>query len=299
MFVFEMEGARITFSNLIIMNFVDGVIRWCIQRGLIAKERLCKKCSRPMRLIQRRDRNDGVQWCCSEISHVCRYSIRQKSWFAGSRLTIGDILKITYLWVKKCSGAFIGEELHLSKHTVVDWRSFCREVCVKDCIDNGDLLGGVGSVVEIVEAKLASRKFGRGKPVTGGWVYGGIERGSNKCFFQVVPKTTKRVFLNVLKKYVLPGTTVISDCFRSYDCLSDELFISLSVKHKMNFKDTEDTKNVEGTWSSIKRYFRGTNKCKDGFDSHMFEYMWRRRWSDENDLFIKFLEAVRGVYNPE
>ena len=39
-------------------------------------------------------------------------------------------------------------------------------------------IGGVNVVLEIDKMK-----YGRGKPVNGEWVFGGVERGTDKCFF--------------------------------------------------------------------------------------------------------------------
>ncbi|GFU60050.1 hypothetical protein TNCV_1694391 [Trichonephila clavipes] len=40
----------------------------------------------------------------------------------------------------------------------------------------------------------------------------------------VVPCRTKECLLAVIKEWVLPGTTIISDCWASYNCLKDEGF---------------------------------------------------------------------------
>ena len=50
---------------------------------------------------------------------------------------------------------------------------------VNDSVKNGGV-----NVVEINESKIGEMKYRRGKPVNRQWVFGGIERGTNKCFFQ-------------------------------------------------------------------------------------------------------------------
>lgn len=44
-------------------------------------------------------------------------------------------------------------------------------------------IGGVGLEVEIDESKFGKRKYNRGHLVVGQWVFVGVERGSNRCFF--------------------------------------------------------------------------------------------------------------------
>ncbi|GBN97962.1 hypothetical protein AVEN_245103-1 [Araneus ventricosus] len=94
-----------------------------------------------------------------------------------------EVLIFTYLWVKKTSNEWIVDEMNVSESTVVDWNSFCREVCVDMIICGSEKLGGVGHVVEIDESKFGKRKYHKGKRVEGKWVFGGIERGSKESFF--------------------------------------------------------------------------------------------------------------------
>lgn len=70
-------------------------------------------------------------------------------------------------------------------------------------LDN-EKIGGPGRTVEINERKFGKRKYHRGKRVDGVWVFGGIERETKKCFFEVVEDT----LIPIIKKYILPGTTI-------------------------------------------------------------------------------------------
>jgi len=47
--------------------------------------------------------------------------------------------------------------------------------------------------------------------VEGQWIFGMVERGSNKCVLVPVPDRTGNTLLRIIKCYVLPGTTIISD----------------------------------------------------------------------------------------
>lgn len=63
-------------------------------------------------------------------------------------------------------------------------------------------------MVEIDEAKFGHRKYNCGRIVGGNWGFGGIERESKKCFFVPVPTRGSETLLNLIKKYIRPGTTV-------------------------------------------------------------------------------------------
>ena len=66
---------------------------------------------------------------------------------------------------------FIKTELGVSHTTVVDWSSFCREVCVYWLEKCSQVLDCHGVVVEIDEAKFGKRKFNTGRVTDGTWVF--------------------------------------------------------------------------------------------------------------------------------
>ena len=59
-------------------------------------------------------------------------------------------------------------------------------------------LGGKSVIVEIDESKFGKTKYGGNRPVDGQWIFGGIERGTNKCFFKVVDKRNKDTLLPII-----------------------------------------------------------------------------------------------------
>ncbi|KAF8792308.1 putative transposase-like protein like [Argiope bruennichi] len=156
----------------------------------------------------------------------------------------------------------IVNDLNVSARTVTDWMNFCRGVCEDACLVFDGKIGGVGKIVEIDESKFGKRKFNRGKGVEGKWVFGVIVRYTNDCFFEVVPERTADVLLEIIKRRILPGNTIISDYWSSYKCLENEGFQHLKVNHSLTFEDLETgahTNSIEGTWGAIKRYLHGTN----------------------------------------
>jgi len=60
----------------------------------------------------------------------------------------------------------------MCRKSVVDWSSFCREVCQLWLEQRSEVLRGTGVVVEIYEAKIGHRKYNRGRWVDGFWVLG-------------------------------------------------------------------------------------------------------------------------------
>ena len=62
-------------------------------------------------------------------------------------------------------------------------------------------------------------KYHRGKRVEGHWVFGGVERGKSKCFLLPVEDKKATTLISLICKWILPGTTIISDCWASYSTI--------------------------------------------------------------------------------
>lgn len=141
-----------------------------------------------------------------------------------------QIVKLTYYSVYDFPNDFISRELRIgSDHTVVDWKNFSREVCLSILKLDNEKNGGTGRTVEIDESKFGKRKYHRGKRVDGVWVFGGIERETKKCFFEVVEDRSANTLIPIIKKYILPGTTILSDCWKAYSSIESEGYQHLTV----------------------------------------------------------------------
>ncbi len=75
-------------------------------------------------------------------------------------------------------------------------------------------IGGEEKIVEINEGLVAKRKYNCGRIKQGiVWVFGGVVRGeTNYCFIEFVPDRKKKILLEVIRRRILPGTTISSDC---------------------------------------------------------------------------------------
>ena len=113
----------------------DRLVPWLISENLLGNfGGLCEECGEGLvKLRKDKSKADGYIWCCSRRKKgQCgkKISIRQKSWFAGSKLSLEKILKLTYYWTHQEKNYRSKFELIIgSDHTIVDWYNFCREVC--------------------------------------------------------------------------------------------------------------------------------------------------------------------------
>lgn len=92
-----------------------------------------------------------------------------------------------FLWSIQTRVTTAAEQTKITEVSAVDWYNFFRDVCGEYFVSNPVTVGGPGMTVEIDESKFGKRKYNRGRMIDGHWVFGGVERGSNKSFMLVVP----------------------------------------------------------------------------------------------------------------
>ena len=135
----------------------------------------------------------------------------------------------------------------------MDWYNFC-DVCEHYLVYNPVQIGEIDlddnrnivpKVVEIDESKFFHRKYHRGQWREGHWVFGGIERGSNKCFSVEVGRRDEATLRPLIEQWILPGTKIMSDDWR--DAYHDGIYQHVII-HEQNFVDPHDrnihTQNV-------------------------------------------------------
>ena len=96
---------------------------------------------------------------------------------------------------------------------------------------------------------------------------------------------------------MLPGTCVMSDMWKAYDCLKDEGYTHLTVNQNLNFIDPDTgapTQRNENTWWGVKRSMPRTGTSKDLFESYLQEWLWRQHYGD--NPFAKTLSSISLTY---
>jgi IS1 family transposase len=207
-----------------------------------------------------------------------------------------------HLWSKGYTEQLICDDFSFSKVTVVDWSRFCRDLCVYYFETSGQQIGGPGTIVEIDETLVVKRKYERGRVLSEGWLFGGIERradGVFNCFMRVVYNRSEPHLTHLIRQHVAPGTLIMTDGWAAYSNLDSMGYLHQVVVHEDNFVSPIDsnihTQTIEATWYSLKRFIRarGTHK-----GSHLFEYIcewiFRRKFPD---VFESLLDVIRSKYN--
>lgn len=130
------KNESMTYAKLIIETRDNlSVVRWLAKHHLILNNMNCPKCGKAMTLNRYKRGIDGWQWRCNTDSTT--RSIRWKSFFSNSHLSLHILLWMVYMWAFDFSQTTIAREASVNKNTVLDWCNFLREVCAKFLQDSG------------------------------------------------------------------------------------------------------------------------------------------------------------------
>ncbi|KII73232.1 hypothetical protein RF11_09820 [Thelohanellus kitauei] len=161
-------------------------------------------------------------------------------------------------------------------------------------------IGGPGLTVEIEETKFGKKQYKSKRLVDGVWVLGGICRETGDTFLIPVCERKPETLIPLICDYIYPGSTVISDCWRYYECLTENDFKHMSENHSLNFiyPGTEaHEQNIEADWWEIKRSFTNLPTHHERLYLYLGEYLWRKRCQKlGRDVFDYFLEFFSVNY---
>jgi len=289
------------------LQSTDDCMQWLAKRTLMRNTVTCGVCAQPASLVAYNEGLDGKRWSCRGCNW--RQSIRQGSFFSGSHLTLQEIILLMYFWAHDAPQTTMAHETGIERdETIVDWCNFCRDICETWVEENGEEIGGMTDqgeaiVVEIDETKYFRRKYHRGQWREGHWVFGGIERGTGRCFLVEVPNRTAATLTLEIEKRILPGSHIVSDDWASYaqiDRIRGGIYTHSVVVNEDNFVDHDDpdthTQNVENMWMRAKRKLRrqfGTSR--ELFPSYLHEFVWRNAMKGR-DMFSAFCGCVSDTY---
>ena len=118
---------RITFLSMI-MQKSDFYLYLIENQFIVAEYVKCKKCDGKMNFRLNKSKPEGCVWACNNKIGVgikatkCNSSrsARVNSWFYKSKLSMQEILLLSYLWWSKLPPIHIQNEFHFSSTTLVD-----------------------------------------------------------------------------------------------------------------------------------------------------------------------------------
>ena len=233
---------------------------WLMEKGILPMMQNCPKCGSPMRRRQRlADRPDG-DFICTNLKCRCRRSGRGNSFFRSLNLSPEIFCEIIVHWLGNDPRDKTAEDADVSERTVSRYRQELRAASLILMQRRNVKIGGKGRVVEVDEALLHRRKYNRGRRKETGWVIGGIERPRRiderpRMFFEVCPNRKAETLMQIIEKWVLKDSIIVTDCFKSYNNLASRGYHHATVNHKYYFVDPNTaahTQRIEGMWHWIR-----------------------------------------------
>lgn len=160
-----------------------------------------------------------------------------------TKMRVNDLYAHLLCWRKHNNADY------LSKSTVIDYYSYCREVAEVITSHQDTLLGGAGKTVQVDETFLTTRKYHRGrfKEQMTIIVLGLYCKEDKQGLFFKVNAKSKAELWPYIRKYVHPETSKIcSDSAKQYDDV-EKLFSSDAVHLKTNHSRGEFVSKVDPT----------------------------------------------------
>lgn len=252
-------------------------------QGLIPKRTICPNCNAQTIIIKANSKKFGAERACNACRR--RYSILQGTVFYKTKISIGQLLLVLYMWAYCYPCSTAAHESKVSGHTITRLFKIFRKACCSFIESNpSPLIGGPGLSVEVDETFMSQAKYHRGRQLLQIWIFGGICRETREIFAQVVPRRDSDTLMQVISDNIAIGTTIITDGFSSYKCLDKTLpqpYPHLSVNHKeefVNYTTGAHTQSAERLWREIKRAKRRyEGVMRNEIPRHLCEFVWRRR----------------------
>jgi len=100
-------------------------------------------------------------------------------------------------------------------------------------------------------------------------------------------------------KWIKPGTTIYTDCWKAYSGLKDAGYIHLTVNHSENFKDPETgthTNGIESTWRASKTITTASGRRKAHLPGNLARYLFNKsclvQGVDRTETFLRLAASI-------
>lgn len=268
---------------------------WLEDLKLITRNKVCV-CGTKMRIDKVKGGKIHKRFRCTKKGCSKKLGYYSGTFFKKAHLSAKEIFELSYFWSLDRTVTYeeIAREMQregrktISSKTLVDWMNFFRDVCCEYFLRNPLKVGGPGKVVEVGKTVIARRKYGKGREVDEQWIFGGIERESGICFMVPVGQCSAETLLPIIQKFVLPGTTVVSNLWHGPDDLP-AAFNELKKSCAISFGDPKtkpSTTAIELTWQKFKQGHKARHGThRSSLLSYIHQFVWKKQFGGGNGLY--------------
>ena len=104
------------------------------------------------------------------------------------------------------------------------------------------------------------------------------------------------ILVPLIKRYIRPGSIIVSDGWAAYNSLKDEGYVHWVVNHSVEFVSTEDsrvhTQNIERLWRDLKEWSKRPGNRRDYFRQYLARYLF----CQQDDRQHQFLLSAASLY---
>ena len=100
----------------------------------------------------------------------------------------------------------------------------------------------------------------------------------------------------------MPGTTIISDCWSSYQNLSNHGYTHLTVNHSRNFINLlsgAHTNTIKGMWNHARMALPLYGTSKKYYSNYFIEFIYRRKFFSlitREKRFFVFINHIKLIF---
>ncbi|CAL4116161.1 unnamed protein product, partial [Meganyctiphanes norvegica] len=285
------------------------VIRWFQHHQLLKSEIKCDHCEHIMYWktdLEMKRYKEGFHWKCENKScpkFYCRKNIKIGSVFERSRICLKKWLHIIYKWSKNVGVTAASEQINIDCKTMGQCYSFFREICEQYFRENPIKLGGPGITIEFNVFSLSDlRKRNHGtEPQSPIWILAIVDINCIPTigYMEIVESANVSTLLPIIIKVVQPGSIIHSKEWITYRKIQGISDMVKTMDHCINFVDVDcriHSQTIESYWKKHKTCImtmRGIKKSV--LKSHIQEFMWRERFSD--NVFEILCEQISVQYS--
>ena len=281
--------AQTTFSS------VASSLAYLKEKSILNENAICPRCNAKLSLRPPYSEHPVGAWRCSE----CDSSLSPfgGTLLAKTKLPLDTFILLALGWLRNKPYTEQLADFSISERALSTFNqrmnAFAKTVLAK----KKTKIGGSMVIVEIDEALLHRRKNFIGRMKTAGWVLGGVERPHSpdcipRTFFAECEQRTREQLERLILENVELGSIIITDSFSSYSGLNLLGYHHYTVNHSKNFVDPDSqahTQRIEGLWRQLRRSLPSTGTRFDQLSGYLAAFVYRRRVSNQMDVFLKEL----------
>lgn len=272
------------FSPIFLNN--DNALSYLIENNYISITKQCIKCQKTTNIVKCSRSKVGWAYICPNMrcKKVMYIKILKES---SIKIELCFLLRAVYCFTLNYDNNQAVSACEISAPSYIKIK---KEILKKIATYNKTnvKIGGEGIEVQLDETAICNGRIitdpSNTLDETAGvqWIVGGVEKNnSRKLFLVLVPNRRQETLFDVFKKFIKPGSLLVTDGYPSYPGAVREFgSVHVVVNHSLGFKNEEGftTNNIENVWSHFKTMYRSRHGlCHNLIPTFVEEFVFRKK----------------------